>query len=260
MANCFGSPGPRDDLTRVAGGKQTQRTTTISLSKWRKTEISVKMMGIATLLEAAEFLERREREAEHGYASTLPYPHEIPPRKRTKSSSSSRRSQASSRTTHNELEKNRRAHLRNCLERLKSIIPLSPETPRHTTLGLLNKAKNEIRRLEDENRRNSSSREQLFRQQRQLKRKLEMLHRKIRHDSTGSMSDNRSDSSDEIDVEFGGDSPTLTADSAYRSNSPGTSSDYAYGSISPGTNSDFDENGSTSSDCGYTSSFIKQLS
>ncbi|XP_019615530.1 PREDICTED: max-interacting protein 1-like [Branchiostoma belcheri] len=153
------------------------------------------MMGIATLLEAAEFLERREREAEHGYASTLPYPHEIPPRKRTKSSSSSRRSQASSRTTHNELEKNRRAHLRNCLERLKAIIPLSPETPRHTTLGLLNKAKNEIRRLEDENRRNSSSREQLFRQQRQLKRKLEMLHRKIRHDSTGSMSDNRSDSS-----------------------------------------------------------------
>eukprot|EP00058_Branchiostoma_floridae_P023597 XP_002609087.1 hypothetical protein BRAFLDRAFT_91060 [Branchiostoma floridae] len=94
----------------------------------------------------------------------------------------------------------RRAHLRNCLERLKAIIPLSPETPRHTTLGLLNKAKNEIRRLEDENRRNSSSREQLFRQQRQLKRKLEMLHRKIRHDSTGSMSDNRSDSSAKIGI------------------------------------------------------------
>jgi len=33
-------------------------------------------MSIETLLQAAEYLERREREAEHGYASSLPSPAE----------------------------------------------------------------------------------------------------------------------------------------------------------------------------------------
>ena len=49
------------------------------------------------------------------------------------------------RSTHNELEKNRRAHLRNCLEKLKDIVPLSSDSSRHTTLGLLNKAKHFIK-------------------------------------------------------------------------------------------------------------------
>lgn len=35
----------------------------------------------------------------------------------------------------------RRAHLRNCLEKLKEMVPLGPEATRHTTLGLLTKAK-----------------------------------------------------------------------------------------------------------------------
>lgn len=35
----------------------------------------------------------------------------------------------------------RRAHLRNCLEKLKEMVPLGPESSRHTTLGLLTKAK-----------------------------------------------------------------------------------------------------------------------
>lgn len=39
----------------------------------------------------------------------------------------------------------RRAHLRLCLERLKSLIPLGPDCSRHTTLGLLNKAKAHIK-------------------------------------------------------------------------------------------------------------------
>merc|ERR1711879_156590 len=41
------------------------------------------------------------------------------------------------RSTHNELEKNRRAHLRNCLEKLKDIVPVGGDSSRHTTLGLL---------------------------------------------------------------------------------------------------------------------------
>ena len=35
----------------------------------------------------------------------------------------------------------RRAHLRYCLERLKEIVPLGPDCSRHTTLGLLTKAR-----------------------------------------------------------------------------------------------------------------------
>lgn len=39
----------------------------------------------------------------------------------------------------------RRAHLRNCLEKLKDMVPLGPEASRHTTLGLLTKAKRFIK-------------------------------------------------------------------------------------------------------------------
>ncbi len=52
---------------------------------------------------------------------------------------------SSSRSTHNELEKNRRAHLRNCLEKLKDMVPVGTDSTRHTTLGLLNKAKHYIK-------------------------------------------------------------------------------------------------------------------
>ena len=39
----------------------------------------------------------------------------------------------------------RRAHLRLCLERLKSLVPLGPDASRHTTLSLLMKAKDHIK-------------------------------------------------------------------------------------------------------------------
>lgn len=39
----------------------------------------------------------------------------------------------------------RRAHLRICLERLKDMVPLGSDTSRHTTLGLLTKAKRFIK-------------------------------------------------------------------------------------------------------------------
>ncbi|XP_078717890.1 max dimerization protein 4 isoform X2 [Lampetra fluviatilis] len=115
---------------------------------------------IQILLAAAEYLERKDRgegwgggawlagEAEHGYASMPPSrreeeeeEEESPSRKRLKT-----RKAPSIRSTHNELEKNRRAQLRVCLERLKNMVPLGPECSRHTTLGLLTKAKNHIKR------------------------------------------------------------------------------------------------------------------
>ncbi|KAF7407785.1 hypothetical protein HZH66_002322 [Vespula vulgaris] len=59
-------------------------------------------MSIAALLQAAEYIERREREAEHGYASTMPIPDDM----RTVTKRPKTKKSQGSRTTHNELEKN----------------------------------------------------------------------------------------------------------------------------------------------------------
>lgn len=191
-------------------------------------------MSIADLLEAADYLDRRDRE-EHGYAASAPafsfsylagsnpikakalLDHEFggsggssqsllnhggggglffsetgSTRPRLNSASSSTSSNAGggasstsskgrkshpsgNRSTHNELEKNRRAHLRNCLEKLKDIVPLGPDNSRHTTLGLLNKAKHFIKNLEEKDRKVCSSKETLLREQRYLRRRLELL-------------------------------------------------------------------------------------
>ncbi|KAA8592944.1 hypothetical protein FQN60_018399 [Etheostoma spectabile] len=73
------------------------------------------------------------------------------------------------------MEKNRRAHLRLCLERLKSLVPLGPDANRHTTLSLLMKAKDHIKRLEESDRRAQHTVEQLQRERRHLRRRLEQL-------------------------------------------------------------------------------------
>ncbi|XP_029034727.1 max dimerization protein 1-like isoform X1 [Osmia bicornis bicornis] len=128
-------------------------------------------MSIADLIQAAEYIERREREAEHGYASTMPMPDDM----RTVTKRPKTKKSQGSRTTHNELEKNRRAHLRNCLEKLKVLVPLGPETSRHTTLGLLTKAKRFIKSLEERDRKHAVHKEQLSRERRFLRRRLEQL-------------------------------------------------------------------------------------
>ncbi|XP_032937081.1 max dimerization protein 1 isoform X1 [Catharus ustulatus] len=150
-------------------------------------------LGIQMLLEAAEFLERREREAEHGYASLWPGGKDgEAPRRRAKA----RRSGGSGRSTHNEMEKNRRAQLRLCLERLKGLVPLGASAGRHTTLSLLTRARLHIQKLEDQERRALHQIEQLQREQRHLQRQLEKLGmERVRIDSIGSsLSSERSDS------------------------------------------------------------------
>ncbi|XP_009276356.2 PREDICTED: max-interacting protein 1, partial [Aptenodytes forsteri] len=156
-------------------------------------------------------------ECEHGYASTFP---SVPspglqdpkPTRRLsrarKHSGSGSNASIANRSTHNELEKNRRAHLRLCLERLKVLIPLGPDCTRHTTLGLLNKAKAHIKKLEEAERRSQHQLENLEREQRFLKRRLEQLQgpqeiERIRMDSIGStISSDRSDSErEEIEVD-----------------------------------------------------------
>ncbi|KAF3827909.1 hypothetical protein GH733_001144 [Mirounga leonina] len=196
----------------------------------------VRMINVQRLLEAAEFLERRDRECEHGYASTFPsmpsprLQHSKPPRRLSraqKHSNGSSNTSTANRSTHNELEKNRmflveysgcadlvfvvfcrRAHLRLCLERLKVLIPLGPDCTRHTTLGLLNKAKAHIKKLEEAERKSQHQLENLEREQRFLKRRLEQLQgpqemERIRMDSIGStISSDRSDSErEEIEVD-----------------------------------------------------------
>ncbi|XP_069987224.1 max dimerization protein 1 isoform X1 [Penaeus vannamei] len=137
-------------------------------------------MSLAVLLQAAEYIERRERgketgfEMEHGYASTLPIPDHYSYSKSSKRSRSKSKLQ-SNRTTHNELEKNRRAHLRTCLEKLKEMVPLGPDGSRHTTLGLLTRAKHFIKNLEDKDRKQTAHKNHLAREQRFLRRRLESL-------------------------------------------------------------------------------------
>merc|ERR1739848_109008 len=170
-------------------------------------------MNIETLLQAAEYIERREREAEHGYASSLPTSdqNQIISNKNQRLKNSTKKAHGS-RSTHNELEKNRRAHLRSCLENLKDLVPVGADSSRHTTLGLLNKAKHFIKNLEDRDKKSLSAKDLLHREQRYLRRRLELLseevgvdihkRRSISESSSSSVSSIQSSESD--DVIYGG--------------------------------------------------------
>ncbi|XP_068607435.1 max dimerization protein 4 [Brachionichthys hirsutus] len=162
----------------------------------------MELNSLLILLEAAEYLERRDREAEHGYASVLPFSSDFA-RKKTKASPISRKA-PNNRSSHNELEKHRRAKLRLYLEQLKKLVPLGPDSTRHTTLSLLKRAKMHIKKLEEQDRKALNVKEQLQREHRYLKRRLEQLSvsgsvERIRTDSMGSTIS--TDSEQEVDVE-----------------------------------------------------------
>nr|XP_028704070.1 max dimerization protein 4 isoform X2 [Macaca mulatta] len=148
----------------------------------------MELNSLLILLEAAEYLERRDREAEHGYASVLPFDGDFT-REKTKAASLVRKA-PNNRSSHNELEKHRRAKLRLYLEQLKQLVPLGPDSTRHTTLSLLKRAKVHIKKLEEQDRRALSIKEQLQQEHRFLKRRLEQLSvqsvERVRTDSTGS--------------------------------------------------------------------------
>nr|XP_028574317.1 max dimerization protein 3 [Podarcis muralis] len=163
--------------------------------------------NIQVLLQAAEYLERREREAEHGYASLSPYSGKdsLQPRKRSKP----RNALLNLRTVHNELEKHRRAQLRHCLDQLKQQVPMNTECSRYTTLSLLHRARLHIKKLEEQEQRAQQVKERLRCEQQNLHQRLEELlaHssvERLRTDSLDSsrFSSERSDSEDaEVDVE-----------------------------------------------------------
>merc|ERR1712165_236320 len=195
-------------------GVSSGRAHTLDLGS---SHLQMSAMSIATLLQAAEYLDRREREAEHGYATTLPSPGEEEIQRDTTTKNSTRlnkntKKPQGNRSTHNELEKNRRAHLRSCLENLKDLVPVGADSSRHTTLGLLNKAKHFIKNLEDRDKKSLSAKDLLHREQRYLRRRLELLseevgvdihkRRSISESSSSSVSSIQSSESD--DVIYGG--------------------------------------------------------
>ncbi|XP_016367928.1 max dimerization protein 1-like isoform X3 [Sinocyclocheilus rhinocerous] len=185
------------------------------------------------LIEAAEYLDRREREAEHGYASMLPF------------TSNKERDGLKRKIKSKKNCSSRRAHLRLCLERLKSLVPLGPDSNRHTTLSLLMRAKEHIKRLEDGERKAQHTIDQLQREQRHLHRCLEQLGvERTRMDSMGS-SDKSDSDQEELDVDVEG-------------------TDYLLGDLewSMSSVSDSDERGSLRSSCsdeGYSSASLRRL-
>ncbi|XP_055502947.1 max-interacting protein 1 isoform X1 [Leucoraja erinacea] len=201
-------------------------------------QIDTFLQNVQVILEAASHIERTEQatdKAEHGYASSLPCDVEATRRKmKTKKNSS-----------------NSRAHLRLCLEQLKELIPLGSECTRHTTLGLLNKAKAHIKKLEELDRKSLYQIEHLEREHRFLKRRLEQLqglpeNERMRMDSVGSnVFSDRSDSErEEIEVDV-------------------ESTEFSHGdvdNISTSSISDLDDHSSlqsVGSDEGYSSCSIK---
>ncbi|XP_029031457.1 max-interacting protein 1-like [Betta splendens] len=175
-------------------------------------QIGTFMKNVQVLLDAANYIENVEKnngKCEHGYASTYPSAQTAHQQKQRKFKNR-KLDNIHNRSAHNELEKNRRAHLRLCLERLKSLIPLGPDCSRHTTLGLLNKAKAHIKKLEEVDRRSQHQLETLEREQRHLQRQLALLQthgdrERVRMDSLGSRMDSDRSESDreeiEVDVE-----------------------------------------------------------
>uniref|UniRef100_A0AAY5L1C4 BHLH domain-containing protein n=1 Tax=Esox lucius TaxID=8010 RepID=A0AAY5L1C4_ESOLU len=172
-------------------------------------QIDTFLKNVQVLLEAASFIESTERKdgkCEHGYASTFP--------SSVQNTNYQRQKKFRNKKFHN--NHNRRAHLRLCLERLKALIPLGKDCNRHTTLGLLNKAKSHIKKLEEADRKSRNQLDSLEREQRHLQRQLDLLQggagagpgegERIRMDSVGSTlcSSERSDSDQEeieVDVE-----------------------------------------------------------
>uniref|UniRef100_A0A096LV64 MAX interactor 1, dimerization protein n=1 Tax=Poecilia formosa TaxID=48698 RepID=A0A096LV64_POEFO len=171
-------------------------------------QIGTFMRNVQVLLDAASYIESAEKsngKCEHGYASAYPEA-QIAHQQKHRKFKNRKVDNMHNRSAHNELEKNRRAHLRLCLERLKSLIPLGPDCSRHTTLGLLNKAKAHIKKLEEVDRRSQHQLETLEREQRHLQRQLALLQshgerERVRTDSLGSRMDSDRSESDRVDAE-----------------------------------------------------------
>ncbi|XP_068708835.1 max dimerization protein 1-like [Montipora capricornis] len=151
-------------------------------------------MNIEQLLEAAKIIEQRDEAKKQTQASVKR------DRKPTK------RSQSYSRTTHNQLEKNRRAHLRDCLELLKELVPSPPEHQKATTLALLQSAQQYIQVLQMSEKEALDTKRRLNQERYALQRRLALLQGSEKPAMIGVKRPRHSEgessmSSEEIDVE-----------------------------------------------------------
>ncbi|XP_039212745.1 max dimerization protein 3 isoform X1 [Crotalus tigris] len=163
--------------------------------------------NIQVLLQAADYLERKEREAEYGYASLSPYCGQdtLQSQRRPRM----RKALKNFRSVHNELEKHsRRAQLRQCLEQLKQQIPTNTEHSHYTMLSLLHRARLHIKRLEHQEQKAQQEKERLRCEQQNLHQRLKELQAQMNMelaeaDSLDSswFSSEHSDSEDEVDIE-----------------------------------------------------------
>jgi len=180
--------------------------------------------SIESLLKAAEILERGDinvaelinaekferahnahfkLECDHGYASTQPMPYHSQQRQRRRTRTFK---PSIHRFTHNELEKSRRANLRRSLDRLKCLVPLGPNDTQHTTLGLLEKAQDFIKLLEESARSSKSELSSLQRHRDYWRHRLNQLindttrYRQRDESSPVSVTDSTSSEHDAVDV------------------------------------------------------------
>ncbi|KAM9412627.1 max dimerization protein 3 [Salvelinus alpinus] len=192
--------------------------------------------NIQVLLQAAEFLERREREAEHGYASVLPLYSPGDSDKKRKQKNKKLQAAGSNRTVHNELEKHRRAQLRHHLEQLKQQVPQLSDSMRNTTLNLLRRAETHIKKLQEQDERAEQLKGRLRWEQSELRVRLEQLQgpgERMRNDSLGSaaMSSSERSDSDREDVEVDVESIVFDClDSDGLGTVPHTGTDHCYSS------------------------------
>ncbi|MBN3302139.1 MAD3 protein, partial [Amia calva] len=168
-------------------------------------------------------------EAEHGYASVLPFYGKGVSDKRSKQKP--KKNPDNIRSVHNELEKHRRAQLRHCLEQLKQQVPLSSDSMRNTTLNLLRRARLHIKKLQEQDERAERLKDRLRWEQRGLRGRLEQLlgsAERTRSDSLGStLSSERSDSERE-DVEIDVESTVFVCVESERLSSPQREGDHSY--------------------------------
>ncbi|RZF38095.1 hypothetical protein LSTR_LSTR006494 [Laodelphax striatellus] len=165
--------------------------------------------GVSTLIEAAKYLERQEKQRrilETSYAlpsvensrnreEDVVSTHEQPVVKRLKTSpgpnsnhntllytvdlqpASHPPSRLGTREVHNKLEKNRRAHLKQCFELLKKHVPISPDEKKISNLNILHSATKYIQALRRKDREYEYELEKLARQKIALQQHLAVLKR-----------------------------------------------------------------------------------
>uniref|UniRef100_A0A8C5SKL5 Max dimerization protein 3 n=1 Tax=Laticauda laticaudata TaxID=8630 RepID=A0A8C5SKL5_LATLA len=143
--------------------------------------------NIQVLLQAADYLERRERGISYSLRRAV--------------------EGKALRSVHNELEKHRRAQLRHCLEQLKQQISTKTEHSRYTMLSLLHRAKLHIKKLEHQEQKAQQVKEKL-RCEQNLHQRLEELQAHLHTEQaeadsldSSQFSSEHSDSEDEVDIE-----------------------------------------------------------